>query len=396
MFEELRKKLAKALLPADKPLEAAAVNGLPPSISGSLDADTLQMIFREAEQGQMDRYLRLCAEVWGGDTSVYACVSHRKSGLLCQPWSVLPAEGSGREGALKAALLNQQLRNLSGFRNFLVHSLDACMWPLAVSRKRYKPSRTPGLLYDLAALEPVPFYRLDFRGGGGEPAGVCRLKDVDSNGQLLSGITKPLTAVEFVVHRGHMLKTFPDTYGGPLRAGLFWWFFATCDRQWWVRGLNRFGLPFLVGRVQESDKKGKAALLRAFNSMSQMIGLVVSEGTKVEALKTLDSASTDGFERFHTLCRHELSKLLTGSTLTVEAQAQGLGGGQAGVQDSRLDNITQFDGAELAETLQDQVFKPWLELNGLGCEACPTISWGATVEDAYCEGCGQFGPAADR
>lgn len=375
MFDSIRRKFAELLLPSGKPLEAVAVNGLPPGVAGSLDADGLAGLVREAEGGNMDRYLRLCAEIWGGDSTVMTCAFHRKAGLLCQPWQINAPEGSGADGAMKAQLLQRQLMNCTGLRAFLNHSLDSFMWPVAVSRKTYRRSTTPSLYYDLATLEPIPFYRLDFQGyQGGEPAGTLRLKKVDGNSQILNGITEPLKPMEHVVHRGHLLKTFPDTWGGPFRAALFWWFFSVCGRQWWARSLNKSGLPFLVGRVSEQDKKGKAALLRAFNSTASMLGLVVSEGTKVEVHKTLDSAATDSFDRFHKLCRQQLSALITGSAQTVESEAQGLGSGQAVVQDSRFDNLTQHDGAELAATMQEQIFKPWLQLNGLGCENCPEIS----------------------
>lgn len=381
MFTDLLRRFAAALIPGPRPESQIAVTNLPPAVASSMDVDGLLGLMREAEGGNMDRMLRLYAEIWGGDTSIMACVWQRKTGLLGQPPVVTKADGGSPEAARHAELLRAQLANVSGLRATFGHLLDASIWPVAVARKVYAPSRTPGLLYDLVRLEPVPFYRLDFTGGGAEPAGTLRLKCVDARGQQ-TGATEPVRAVEYIVHRGHLLKTFPDTWGGPFRAALLWWFFATCTRQWWARNLNKFGTPFMVGRVASDDKRGKAALLNAFNNTSQMIGIVVSEETKLEVTNALSAASTDSFDRFHTLCRNELSKLITGQTMTTEGQAQGIGGTQANVQSSRLDDITSFDGAELGETFLEQVFRPWLKLNGLSPDAAPTLSWGAPVDDA--------------
>lgn len=380
-LETVRLKFARALLPNSAPETAIAVTGLPPAVAGSLDADGLISLCREGEGGNMERVMRLMAEIWGGDTSIMAGVWQRKTGLLKQPHQINPPKDSAADGKMKAALIKRQLANCAGLRATQEHLLDSFLWPVAVARKVYGPSRTPGLLYDLIRLEPIPFYRLDFTGGGCEPAGTLRLKCVDAQGQL-TGLTEPLRAIEHIVHRGHMLKTFPDTWGGPFRAALLWWFFATCTRQWWARSLNKSGIPFMVGRVQETDKKGKSALLRAFSNTTQMLGLVVSENTKIEVIKTLDSGATDSFDRFHSLCRAELSKLITGQTMTTEGQPQGIGGSQANVQDSRLDDLTGYDGAELGETFREQLFRPWLELNGLGRDNAPEMGWGAAVDDS--------------
>ena len=377
MIRELFERFARKLLPMPQEPMVIEVTGLPPALAGTMNVDALAALSREAESGQMDRLFRLYAEILGGDTSIMACVWQRKAGLIGQPWQLNAPEEGGLWGKRLAKGIERQLRNTAGLRDTFKHLLDSNMWwPVVVVRKVYAPSRTPGLLYDLVRLEPIPFYRLDFTGGNVEPAGTLRLKCVDRNGRL-TGETEPIRPIEHVVHRGHMLTTFPDTWGGPGKAGLLWWFFATCTRQWWARNLNKHGTPFMVGRVQPTDSKGRAALLRAFQDTSQMLGVVVSADTQLEVHQTLNAATTDSFDRFHTLCRRELSKLLTGQTMTTEGQAQGLGGTQANVQDSRLDDITGYDGAELGETFKEQIIRPWMELNGLGREYAPDLGWGA-------------------
>ncbi|MCW0217883.1 MAG: DUF935 domain-containing protein, partial [Prosthecobacter sp.] len=168
-----------------------------------------------------------------------------------------------------------------------------------------------------------------------------------------------------IIHRGHLLTDIPDNWGGPMRAVLFWWLFATQDRDWWVRFLDRFGAPFLVAKYDPNDKKSKGMLTQAFSLATRLFGLVVSRETEIAVHAVATSSHGEAFKAFQEFANAEVSKLILGQTMTVTAQAGGLGGAQAEVQEAARGDIEAWDLTILAATVNAQIIAPFCRLNGL-------------------------------
>ena len=85
-------------------------------------------------------------------------------------------------------------------------------------------------MYDIAELREVPFWRITFRADCNGPPGEPKIKLLNEDGTL-SGETELPVPARYITHRGHLSRTFPDCWGGPLRAVVYWWYFGNWARQ---------------------------------------------------------------------------------------------------------------------------------------------------------------------
>jgi len=342
--------------------------------------DRLMAILSASRDGNSDDLFAVYADIQGRDTTFIAGALQRKGPLVARPFSVTLPQSSDPQSVAARDFLRSQMASVKGRRVVIAHLLDASTWPVAVVEKVYRPA-APGSAhyYDLVELRPVPFWRLTFRADSNGPAGQLKVYRVNPDGTRAFE-TDPLDPARFVVHRGHLLQSLPDCWGGPMRAVVAWWFFAVWARQASANNLEQTNLPKFIARYSRVDaEKSRKELLRAFSRASTSSALVIPEDARVEAISTLKGETTTAFMDFIALCQREIAKVIIGQTLTLEAQAQGLGSGQSNVQADALSGIREFDAALLAETWEDQIFQPLLRANGIRSPQAPQLSW--TAED---------------
>lgn len=114
--------------------------------------------------------------------------------------------------------------------------------------------------------------------------------------------------------------TYKQPYGDPLLSKLYWsWFFRTNTTKFWVKFLERFGSPLLVGkvggqsRVQEDIDAMTSALL---NAHAQAVVSIGAEDS-IETVGTSASGSgSSAFEAFDTVLTRRIQKVVLGQTLT--------------------------------------------------------------------------------
>lgn len=351
------------------------LDGVPPAIAQDMSADRIQQILRATEAGQSDEYLALVRDIVTGDPNVLADFAQRKTRLLSRPWQVGAADQDDQRAKRNAEVCRRQLENVPGLIAALSHLLDGSLWPVSVVEKVYAPSTVPGLRYQLARLVVVPHHLLDFR------EGTVRVK-LTTDAGIPTGEVVDADPMRYIVHRGHLLQSLPDGWGGPARALVFWWFIAAAARGWWAQGVERNGVPFLIGKYDAANPSDKVAMMTAFRDSARRFGLVISRDTEVEMMKDLASGDAGVHQRLLEFAQTQMSRLVVGQTMTTRAQASGLGGGQqASVQNDVLTDIVQFDAELLAGTLIDQLLRSLLRINGLDGPA-PTIAWQITTDDA--------------
>lgn len=115
----------------------------------------------------------------------------------------------------------------------------------------------------------------------------------------------------FLTARG---QTYRNPYGEAIFSRLYWpWLFRTAGWKFWVRWLERFGNPFLVGQTGGDAKTMNDALVQAQNSATISVGM----GDKVEML-----GAQGGGEQFATFERAVVARYqrsILGQTLTSDA-----------------------------------------------------------------------------
>lgn len=322
-----------------------------------MTASRLLSIIDEAEGGSTEDLFALYRDIIASDTHIQSEFSKRKDAVLGDTVAVMPYDKSDPESQrAKDACL--RLTDGTEFNTLVDWLLNATLFPVAIAEKVF--SVTPSG-YSLSKVVPVPYRLLDFHDG------CAKIFDTDEHGNKL-GTSHEIDPARYIVHRGHNMP-IPDTWGGPMRACLFWWLLKTMSRQWWADLLERFGMPFLKGKF--SDDVGKAVLTRAFQMAQRLGGVVISKNTEVEIQQAASGDSSNSHERFIEVCNKEISKLIVGQTLSTTAEATGLGSGTASLQGAVKDDIRKKDARLLALTLRNQLFGQYCQINGIS--ALPPI-----------------------
>lgn len=339
----------------------------PAAVAHLMDVDRLAQVLREAEAGNMESFFSVARDIVGGHSHAQAEFAKRKLAVVGDDMRL--EEYSDRpEDAALVQPLEANLDGLEELLDVLLHLLDSTLYPVAVVEKIYRPSAREGWHYELDELRVVPHRLLDYS------TGELRIWDVDSTGSK-TGTSHAPDRMRYIVHRGHPLTNLPDTWGGPMRAVVFWWLFSVMDRHWWARFLDRFGAPFMVAKYSDTDDAARAILTQAFQTASKVFGLAVPKHVDIELQQAALSGAGDAFEKFHAVANQELSKVIIGQTLSAQGQNLGLGGGQASVQEGVRQDIRQFDATRLGHTLRTQLLEPLRRLNGWAGRA-PRMMWG--------------------
>ncbi|MEG2268703.1 MAG: DUF935 family protein, partial [Acinetobacter sp.] len=147
-----------------------------------------------------------------------------------------------------------------------------------------------------------------------------------NNGELI--YREPQANTEINVFQKWPLKffltrrkpSFKQPYGDPLLSKLYWlWFFRTNSTKFWVKFLERFGSPLLVGKVggnsrtQDDIDAMTSALL---NAHSQSVISIGSEDDVNTVGTNFSGAGSSAFEAFDTVLTRRIQKVVLGQTLT--------------------------------------------------------------------------------
>lgn len=114
--------------------------------------------------------------------------------------------------------------------------------------------------------------------------------------------------------------TFKQPYGDPLLSKLYWlWFFRTNTTKFWVKFLERFGSPLLVGKVGTSNRKQEdidAMTSALLNAHAQSVISINKEDDVATVGTNFSGAGSSAFEAFDDVLTRRIQKVVLGQTLT--------------------------------------------------------------------------------
>lgn len=144
---------------------------------------------------------------------------------------------------------------------------------------------------------------------------------------------KPQANTEIDVFKAYPLKffltrrkpTYKQPYGDPLLSKLYWvWFFKTNSTKFWVKFLERFGSPLLVGKVKDGEQEDIDAMTTALlNAHTQSILSIDADDEVTTVGTNFSGAGASAFEAFDTVMTRRVQKVVLGQTLTSENDGGG-------------------------------------------------------------------------
>ena len=205
-----------------------------------------------------------------------------------------------------------------------------------------------------------------FRWGREDP---CELRLLDESDPA-DGL--PLEPGKWAVHVPQLRPGVPAR-GGLARVVIALYSLAVLALKDWMVFLDLFGIPVRIGKygpgASEDDKR---VLREAVAGIGSDAAGTIPASMEIELIEAARGSGTDAHEgAIRWLC-DQVTRVVLGQTATTEGTPGRLGSDDA-QQEVRLD-ILKSDCADLAETLNRDLVKPWTDLNFGPREEYPRIA----------------------
>jgi len=380
----------------------ARISGLgqPQYLRNTLDVQRIQNALRSAERGDTWILFTLFRDMYASNSHLQAEWGKRKCVITGQPESLIPHSDS-EDDKVACEVIRQMIDGCRNWFDGLNHLLDATLYPLATAEKIFEPVGLAEagqfkykLRYKLKEIAPVDptllCFKLPYVPGytaKENPEGQFNPDDWEAwlrfysttpNGMprySMQGIYAPNPA-HHIVHRSNLLSPMiPPNFGGHMRAIMFWDLLATQDRDWWGLLMQKYGMPIPVAHVNAQQLDTVAAMQQALALCTQLGGLVVDTKATVEWAQVAATDSSNAHKIFSEYCNQEISKIVIGQTLSATPKNTGMGSGMAGQAEEIREDLRKNDTMKLADTLERQLFRQMLDVNGYRGHT-PVIRWG--------------------
>ncbi|EXF55917.1 hypothetical protein J502_2967 [Acinetobacter sp. 1294596] len=241
------------------------------------------------------------------DDEISQAMETRLDAVLNAPWRFI--EDHGKQTIfLKELFTKWHFEIVSG-------AWEACPYGYSVLEANYKIDENNRFTLADIMVKPLEWF---------EPK---------NNGELI--FRKPQSSAEVNVFKTYPLKFFltrrkpsyKQPYGEALLTKLYWiWYFKTSSTKFWVKFLERFGSPLLIGKVGGQNRKQQdidamtAALL---NAHAQSILSIPAEDEVTTVGTNFSDAGASAFEAFDKVMVRRVQKVVLGQTMTSENDGGG-------------------------------------------------------------------------
>ncbi len=241
------------------------------------------------------------------DDEISQAMETRLDAVLNAPWRFVEDHGE-QTHFLKELFTKWHFEIVSG-------AWEACPYGYSVLEANYKIDENSRFTLAEIMVKPLEWF---------EPK---------NNGELI--FRKPQSSAEVNVFKTYPLKFFltrrkpsyKQPYGEALLTKLYWiWYFKTSSTKFWVKFLERFGSPLLIGKVGGQNRKQQdidAMTSALLNAHAQSILSIPAEDEVTTVGTNFSGAGASAFEAFDKVMVRRVQKVVLGQTLTSENEGGG-------------------------------------------------------------------------
>ncbi len=326
--------------------------------SNGLDPRRLAQIFREADDGDVNRQMQLFEEMEEKDPHLFAQLQTRKNAVTGLDWEVVPFGDEAQDKQI-AVFVQEQLKAIRNFDAILLDLLDAIGKGIALSEIvwQYKNGAVT-----IGAIHPIHQKLLFW--------------DNEDQLRLITNDAPqgaPLAPNKFILHQYRARSGHPAR-AGVLRVCAWMYLFKNYSVKDWVAFAEVYGMPLRLGKYdanasQEDKDKLMQALIRLGSDAAGMIPATAA----IEFIEANKTTSVDVYERLARYCDEQTSKAILGQTLTSDS-------GNGSYAQSKTHNevrhdLTYADCVSLANTLRDDLIRPLVLFNFGETDRIPSIAF---------------------
>lgn len=313
-----------------------------------MDPRKLGQILRAAEGGDEIAYFELAEEIEEKDLHILSILGTRKRAVCALPIEV-DAAGDSSEEQADADLVRDWL-DTGALELALFDILDAigkgrsaCEIIWKTTAQLWTPDR-------IKWRDPRHF---EYDRTTGED---LRLRTNEG--------AKRLPAAKFVVHE-HKAKSGLPIRGGLMRALAWGYLFKNYAIKDWVIFLEGYGHPLRLGKYGPNETEAnKRILANALTQLGADAWGTIPETMKVEFIdRKAGTAPNDLWRSKAEFWDLQFSKAVLGQTNTTDAQAGGMGSGQANVHNDVRGDIMDADAKLVSATINRDIVVPMIMLN---------------------------------
>lgn len=300
-----------------------------------------------------DRVLGKSGKTWDvyqdidADPHASSVMATRKLMVKSKEWRLVQSDDSA--AAIKARDFVADMLAGLGMSRIISDLHRAVFWGFAVSENIWVKD---GQRWMVETVKDRPHRRFGF-GVDGE----LRLFTKDQPGEGM--VAAP---GKFILTQSE--ATTDNPYGKALLSVIFWpWMFKHSSQKFWMQFLEKYGMPFLVGKYAKNATAEEIQQLLA-NLQASIRDAVVAmrDDQSAELLVNNSKSSGDAFKSKAEFCNGEISKAILGQNLTTEIK------GEASHAASRthfdvLKMLIDADGVMIAEALYRDLIVPAVGFN---------------------------------
>ena len=328
------------------------------AIADGLTPSRLASVIKAADSGETREMYALALEMEERHVRYGAVLGVRRRAVLGVEPSVESASDETEDVALADEI--RELARTPAFRRLL----QRCLWGLG-----------PGLaaieiLWDRSGPQwmPARYEWKDprwFRWGREDARQLRALLDEDQ----AEGV--PLEPFKWIVHVPSLRPGIPARGGlaRPVSALFCLAGWALADWSGWLEG---YGRPIRVGKYGGgASEEEKAVLHRAVSMIGSDAAATIPETMQIELVEASRSSSSDAYERFVRWLDEQVAIAVLGQAATTQGTPGRLGSDEA--QENVREDILAGDCEELAQALNRDLVRPFVDLNHGPREAYPRI-----------------------
>lgn len=335
-----------------------------------LDPSRLANLLLAAENGNAIAYYELAEEMEEKDLHYLSVLGTRKRAVAQLPIEVEPADES--EQAKADAKLVEDWLDRDMLEAEFFDILDAVGKGTSTVEIVWKQTKDSWLPSALKWRDPRWF---EFDQYDGE---TLRLRGgIDG----AAGMPEDLPAAKFITHM-HPAKSGLAIRSGLARIAAWGYMFKNFAIKDWVTFLESFGHPLRIGKYGPNESEANKRILEAaLYSLGSDAAAAFPDTMSVEFVDRKAGTAPNDLWRSHAeYFDLQISKAVLGQTNTTDAQAGGLGSGQANVHNDVRGDIERADAKILAATLNRDLVVPIVMLNHGLREKYPRLKIGRPDE----------------
>lgn len=389
------------------------------NMSHEFTLDKVQAALRSAERGDLTLLWAYLRDFFISNPTVGACLSKRKLSTLSENHSILPASPNP-DDVINAKIIEQLLSRYGRLVPALSHMLNATILPVSALEKTFDVidenygTNEYNLRYCIRELSPIDYQLINFRlpylpqgpinignqqvvpapplmqnmtgrpedtifnPDAWEPA--LRFWSVMDNGMInysYAYIQEP-DPKRHIIYRSNLLNGIaPENFGGIARPLLFLAIMSQLGLNNYLNALNRWGVPFIVGKVDMTNVDAVNQITEAFDKANILHALAINKDAEIQLVEANSANMAEGHALFLEYIDKKIELLIQGETLSSEAKSTGLGSGVADLHSDVRQDYIHYDRLCLDNELRTGLFTQLLEINGRkNIGEAPHISFG--------------------